>query len=450
MTEDRVASRRRFLKSCVLLVGAAASGSLLEACAPAPAPSPTAAPAKPAASPAAASPSPAASPAASPSPSPAARPAAQAAPAAKPATTEALKLGVLLPYSRVYAQLGESITNGMQLYFDSVGGTAGGRRIEMIKEDEEVDPQVGLRKARKLVEQDNVDIMTGVVSTATVYAIRDFVDQTKTLFVCSNAGGNDLTRARKSPYIFRTSFSNAQPSLPMGEYVAGRAKRVTICAADYGAGRESMAAFRGGFERAGGTVVSEVYPPFPNTEYAPFLGQIQASNPEAVYCFFAGSDAVNFVKQYDEFGLKGSIKLFGSGFLLEQDVFEAQGLAGVGGISGLHWALTLDNPENKKFVEEYSGKFRDRVADVYAMQGYDTARFIVEALNRTNGNTQDKDAVVKAMEGISFASPRGPFRMDPETHNPIHNIYARETRESGGKPTNVVIETFPDIKDPGA
>jgi branched-chain amino acid transport system substrate-binding protein len=356
---------------------------------------------------------------------------------------------VLLPYSLVYAQLGESITNGMQLYFDGAGGTAGGRRIEMIKEDEEVDPQVGLRKTRKLVEQDQVDLLTGVVSTATVYAIRDYVHDNKVLFICSNAGGNALTRERKSPYIFRASFSNAQPSIPMGPYVYQSAKRVTLVAADYGAGRESMAAFKDGFVKAGGEVAAEVYPPFPNTDYAPFFGQIQQSRPEAVYCFFAGSDAVNFVKQFDEFGLKREMKLFGSGFLLEQDVFAAQGLAGVGGITGLHWALSLENAENRKFGQDYRAKF-NRDPDVYAVQGYDTARAIVEALNKTGGNTSDKDGVIRALEATSFDSPRGPFKIDPATHNPIHNVYARETRDQGGKPANVVIETFRDIKDPGA
>ena len=443
LTPRAAGSRRRFLKSCILAAGAVASGSLLQACAPAAAPSPTAAPK------AEAKPTEAAKPAAEAKPTEAAKPAATTAPAAKSAGGEMLRLGVLLPYSKVYAQLGESITNGMQLYFDGAGGAAGGRKVEMIKEDEEVDPQVGLRKARKLIEQDNVDLLAGVVSTPTAYAIRDLVDQSKTIFLCANAGGNDLSRSRKSQYIFRTSFSNAQPSLPMGEYVAKTAKRVTICAADYGAGRESMAAFRGGFERAGGTVVSEVYPPFPSTDYAPFLGQIQQAQPEAVYSFFAGSDAVNFVKQFEEFGLKKEVKLFGSGFMLEEDVFEPQGLAGVGGVTGLHWALSLNNAENKKFVEEYKAKF-SRDPDVYAMQGYDTAHFIVEALNKSNGNTTDKDALIKVMQDISFASPRGPFKMDPETRNPIHNIYARETRESGGKAANVVVETFPDVKDPGA
>ncbi len=450
------ASRRRFLKSFVLATGLAASGSLIQACGGQPS-----TPAKPADSKPAESKPADAKPKADPAskqaeskpaeskPAADAKPTAQAAPAAKPPSDAALKLGLVLPYSQVYAQLGESITNGMQLYFDGVGGMAGGRRVELIKEDEEVDPQIGLRKARKLIEQDNVDLLAGVVSTPTAYAIRDIVDQSKTIFLCANAGGNDLSRGRKSQYIFRTSFSNAQPSLPMGEYVAKTAKKVTICAADYGAGRESMAAFRGGFEQAGGTVVSEVYPPFPNTDYAPFLGQIQSAGPEAVYSFFAGSDAVNFVKQFDEFGLKKEIKLFGSGFMLEQDVFEAQGLSGVGGVTGLHWALTLDNPENTKFVQEYRTKF-NRDADVYAMQGYDTAHVIVEALNKTSGNTSDKDALIKAIEGMSFASPRGPFRMDPETRNPIHNVYAREARDVGGKPSNVVVETFRDIKDPGA
>lgn len=422
-------------------LGVGTSGILLlAACAPA-------APAQPAAAPPAAQPT--SAPAATVPPATAVKPTQAAPSAGKPAAAQALKLGVLLPYSKVYAALGESITNGMQLYFDSLGGTIAGRTVEMIKEDEEADPAVGLRKMRKLVEQDQVDLTTGIVSTAVVYAVRDYLHENKVLFVCSNAGGNDLTRKNKSPYIFRSSFSNAQPSLPMGEYIfKNYAKRVVTAAADYGAGRESIAAFKDGFVKAGGTIVAEIYPPFQNTDYAPFIEQIRSAKPEAVYTFFAGSDAVNFVKQFDEFGLKKDIKLTGSGFLLEEDVFPGQGAAAIGGITGLHYATTLDNPENKAFSDAYTRKF-NKPTDVYAVQGYDTARMISDALNKTQGNTQDKDAVIKAMEATTFASPRGPFKMDPATHNAVFNIYARETRDRNGKPENVVLATFPDVRDPG-
>jgi branched-chain amino acid transport system substrate-binding protein len=232
----------------------------------------------------------------------------------------------------------------------------------------------------------------------------------------------------------------------MGPYVYEKvAKRVVTCAADYGAGRESMGAFKAGFTRAGGTILTEVWPPFPNTDYAPFLEQIRQARPEAVYSFFAGSDAVNFVKQFDEFGLKKDIKLTGSGFMLEEDVFPAQAQAGVGGITGLHYATTLDNAENRAFKDAYRARF-NKEADVYAVQGWDTARFVDEALKKVQGNTRDKDALARAMEDIAFASPRGPWRMDAETHNPVFNVYAREVRLEGGRPTNVVVETFRDVR----
>jgi branched-chain amino acid transport system substrate-binding protein len=433
----RVATRRAFLRGSL----ATSVVLLAAACAPsAPPAAPTAAPTVP---PPAAAPKPT-------SPAATAQPVAtQAAPAQAAPAAASLKIGVLLPYTKVYAALGESITNGMQLYFDSVNNLAGGRKVELIKEDEENDPQASLRKLRKLVEQDQVELATGIVSSAIALAIRDYVHDNKVLFLISNAGANALTRDRKSPYVFRTAFSNWQPNAPMGDYVYKNvAQKVMIVAADYAAGHEATDAFKETFEKVGGSVVGSVFPPFPNTDYAPFIEQIRQARPPAIYTFFAGSDAVNFVKQFDEFGLSKDIKLLGGGFLVEEDVLPAQGRAAVGVVSGLHYANTLDTPENKAFASAYRQRF-NKPADTYATQGYDTARTIVDALGKTQGNTRDKDAVVKALEGLSFASPRGPFTIDPATHNPIHNIYAREVRLVGDQVTNLVLETFKDVRDPG-
>src|SRR4051812_809268 len=261
-TSSRGLSRRRFLRGAGAPAGAVAGGAWLTSCAP------TSSSAPPAAKPAAAG-SPTAGAAAAP---------------AKPAAASTLKVGLLLPYSGVYAVLGESITNGMQLYLDSVGNTAGGRTFSLIKEDEGTAPDEGLRKARKLLEQDQVDLIAGTVSTAIAYAIRDLVHDNKVIYISANAGGVDLTRTRKSPYIFRTSFSNAQPSIPMGEYlVKNVARRVFISAADYAAGKESLASFKEGFLAAGGELIGEVYPPFPNTDYAAYLTEIARARPDATY-----------------------------------------------------------------------------------------------------------------------------------------------------------------------
>lgn len=357
------------------------------------------------------------------------------------------KLGVLLPYSKVYAALGESITNGMSLYFEQAGGTAGGRKIEMIKEDEESDAQASLQKATKLIERDKVDMMTGLVSTAVAYALRDLVHNTKTVLLVSNAGGDKLTREMKSPYIFRTSFTSYQVSHPMGKWVADNiAKEVFITAADYSFGREVAADFKAAFIAAGGKVVGEVYPKLGNEDYGPYLAQVKEAKPKATFHFYAGADAVKFVQQWEQFGLSG-IPLVGTGFMIDEDVLLKVGKAGLGAKSSLHWAVDLENPENKKFVAEYQAKFK-KLPDIYALQGYDTARVIVEAVNATKGDTANKDALVKAMESVKFASPRGQFQFDPETHQVINDIYVRDVKQNGSVFSNSTISTIKGVKDP--
>ncbi|MBS4024561.1 MAG: ABC transporter substrate-binding protein, partial [Clostridia bacterium] len=171
----------------------------------------------------------------------------------KPVVPGDFKVGVILPYSKVFAVLGEHITKGMELYLESVEFTGGGRRIFLIKEDYENDAQVGMRKARKLIESDKVELMTGIVNTGVIYALRDYIHNSKMPMIVSNAGGVALTRAQKSPYIYRSSFSAWQPSFPMGKWVADNvSKRVVTAAADYGFGRESVAAFKESFIAAGG------------------------------------------------------------------------------------------------------------------------------------------------------------------------------------------------------
>ncbi|HZS02875.1 MAG TPA: ABC transporter substrate-binding protein [Chloroflexota bacterium] len=424
-SSSRRVSRRGFLRGA----GVAAGGAWLASCAPTGGSS-SAPPAKTASGGAAPT-------------------AAPAAAAAKPAGGSPIKIGLLQPYSGVYAALGESTTNAVQMYLDSVGNSAGGRAITIIKEDEGSAPDEALRKARKLVEQDQVDIVAGPVSSANALAIRDLFHDTKNLLIVTTAGANDITRARKSPYIFRASYGNFQVHYPMGQYLYNKVgHRFMLTAADYAAGREVAAAFKQGFQEAGGELVGEIYPPFPNTDYAAYLTQIAQARPDATFSFYAGSDAVNFVKQYAEFGLSRDVKLTGSGFMLEQDTLPAQGQAALGGITALHWALTLDTPENKAFVDAYRQKF-NKDPDVYAVHGYDTARIIVEALNQTQGDASNKDRLIEAIAGVKFTSPRGSFEFDPETHNVVHSVYVREVRDVGGKLTNVVLDTFPPQRDRG-
>uniref|UniRef100_A0A7C5VIE4 Twin-arginine translocation signal domain-containing protein n=1 Tax=Thermus caliditerrae TaxID=1330700 RepID=A0A7C5VIE4_9DEIN len=362
---------------------------------------------------------------------------------------QALRIGVVLPYSGVYAQLGQDITDGMLLYFEEVKNQAGGRPIQLVREDETADPSVALRKVTKLVEQDRVDLLTGLVSTASAYAVRDYVHNSRNVLIVSNAGGNALTRERKSPYIFRTSFTSWQISFPLGRWMAERVtKRVAVVAADYAFGRESVAAFKESFLAAGGQVIQETYTPLGSTDFSAVLTRLLQARPGAVFGFLAGSDAAIFLRQYAQFGLKDMIPLATTGFTVEEDVIRAVGQAAEGAYSSLHWAVRLALPENQRFVQAFRKRF-GRTPSVYAMQGYDTARVIVEAVNALQGDLANKDKLVEALEGVRFRGPRGLFEFDPKTHQVIQNIYVRQVRNVGSELANVVVADLGRVRDPG-
>ena len=362
-----------------------------------------------------------------------------------------MKVGLVLPYTGVYAVLGESITQGMELVFARENWTVAGRKIEMIKEDDEMKPPVGIRKTEKLIDSDKVDILTGPVHSGILMGMRDKVHGSKTILIVSNAGADAISRDRCSKWIFRTSFSNWQPNQPMGGWVAKNvAKDVFITAPNYQAGKDQLDAFKETFVPAGGKIVGEDYPKLGETDYAPYLTKIRQSGAKAVYAFFSGTDAVNFVKQFDQFGLKATVKLTGAGFLTEPDVLPAQGKAALGAITGHFYTPLLDNPTNQRFVKDFREKFAAKMPDGFACQGYDTAEVIVRALKVVNGNTQDKDKLVEAIAKVEFDSPRGRFRFDPKTHNVIQPfIYIREVKETPLGLNNVPIDKVADVRDPG-
>lgn len=398
-------TRRSFLKGTVVAAGALSVGPLLQACGPLAGPR---------------------------------------------ASTGPLKIGVLVPLSGVYAGLGEDMIQGMELYLESINNEIAGRQVELIKEDSEAQPDVGLTKARKLLDQDRVDLVTGVVSSAVALGLRDLFDSTKNILIISNAGADAVTRERKSKYIFRTSFSNWQSSYPIGQWTYDNIGKRAFCSApDYAAGKEDVSAFRDAFTKAGGEIIGEIYPPLGNNDYQPFLTQMQQANPEVIFSFYSGSDAVRFVQQYEQFGLKDNIPLVGPGFLTETDVLPQQGASAEGIYTSLHYSYLLETPENQQFVEAYQAKFNE-VPSVFALQAYDAAQLIDAAIKATEGDTSNKDRLVEAMEAASITSPRGPFRIDPDTHNPIMHVYLRQVQQVGDEYGNVVIEDLGEFPDPGA
>lgn len=365
---------------------------------------------------------------------------------------EPVKLGLVLPYSSVYATLGNDITKGLELALGEADNRVAGREFVVLKQDSQVNPKVGLQIATRFIRSDKVDFLIGPVASHVAMAMRKAAHDSKTFMIIPNAGADPLTREQCSPYIFRTSFSNWQPYYPMGSWMAGPEglRRVSLLAPNYAAGKQALSAFKESFIPAGGQVVSEQYPDLKETDYQPYLSRLAQEDTQAVFVFFAGSSAVKFVLQYKQAGLDKRFPLYASGFLVESSVLQAQGEAALGIKTSMHWADTMDNPANRRFVESYRKKFGGEHPSIYAMQGYDTGKVLLQALRKTGGNTSDKAALRKALETAEIDSPRGPFRFSG-SHNPIQNIYVLQVVKGGhlGVENRIIGTAAENLEDPG-
>lgn len=349
-----------------------------------------------------------------------------------------VKLGLLVPLSGVYAPLGQDMRDGFQLYLDQHGGKLGGRTVSVVQADEGGGPQTGVPAGQKLVTQDQVTAVVGVVNSATALGLRDFFHESKKPLLIANAGANDITGARKSEYIWRTSFSNGQVASALGPAVAEEVEgKAYIIAPDYAAGKEMGAAFRKSFEAAGGQVAGEKYTPFGTTQdFQPYLSAIRGSGAKAVWSFYSGAEAVSFVKQYREFGLAGETPLYGPGFLTEGGVLTAQGQAAVGVKTSLHYSTELDNPRNKEFVAAYRKKV-NKPPTVFSVQAYDAAAVLDKALTKASG--LGGADLAKALGGVGpIDSPRGQWSFDAD-HNAQQKFYLREVTSSGGTFVNAIV-----------
>lgn len=356
--------------------------------------------------------------------------------------TSKVKVGILLPYSGTYARLGDAITNGLKLRIAEGGDKIAGHAVEYVELDSEAAPPKAAELTTKLVSGDKVDFLIGPVHSGVAMGMAKIAREEDVLTIVPNAGADQLTGALCSPNLFRSSFTNWQPSYPMGRVMKDRGiNSALLCYWNYGAGKQAAQGFKDGFGEVGGTIVKEIGVPFPEVEFQAVLTEIAAIKPEAVFVFFAGGGAVKWVKDYAAAGLKDTVPLFGSGFLTE-GVTGAQGEAAEGLQTTLHYADTLDNAENIDFREAYQ-KATGKPADVYAVQGYDAGTLMEIGLAAAGGDVASKDSMIAAMSGAQWNSPRGPIKMSA-AHNPIQNFYLREVRNGINEVIGVAYEGLAD------
>jgi len=371
--------------------------------------------------------------------------------AGTPSAEEPVRIGMLVALSGPFASLGENLVRGLELALEEVNSEIAGRQIVVQVEDSAGNPDQALAKARQLVERDRVQVLAGVTLSSEAGALRDYIVSSGVPLIVSNAGLPGLTRDPKmrSPLIFRVSFANGQHEAPFGRYAYEKLgfRRVVLTGLDYSAGHDKVGAFGKHFEAAGGTIVGEVYAPVDTADYGPYLQRIAQYDADGVFAFYSGVDAVRFVQQFAEFGIKEQIPLFGSGDTVDESILQEQGEAALGYVSSSHYAVLYDSPENQELVRRTRERY-GVVANQFVYQGYVTGRVIVEALAAVDGAIEDTARFLEALRAVRFRGPTGEFRFHPESQGAIITVFIRRVeRLPSGELGNVVLDVIPDVDD---
>ena len=359
--------------------------------------------------------------------------------------TDPIKIGFLVPLSGPYAQSGRDILNGFLLLLDEIGNRAGGREIQLILEDTEAIPAVGLTKARKLIESDGVHLMAGALLSSTGYALAPFIDSMQIPMVYPVVSADDLTQRRRSKWIVRAGYTGSQPNHPFGEYAYHTLGYRTIAtiALDYSFGWESVGGFQRTFEEAGGRITQKMWTPVSVHDFAPYLVQI-SRNVDAVYALFLGRATLQFMRQYQEYGLKDRIPLIGAGPTTDEHALPFMGDEALGVVTALHYSAALDTQANRSFTAAYRERY-DKVASYYSESMYTGGKWIITAIEALGGRVEDREALLAALRAAKPTDlPRGPVELDA-FGNPIENVYVRRVERVNGELQNTVIHTFPRV-----
>lgn len=348
---------------------------------------------------------------------------------------DTVKIGLLVPQSGVYAPLGKDMEAGFRLFLEENDNQLGGKEVELTVVDEGAGPEDGVPAGTKLAQDESVDAVVGIVNSATALGLTDAFDEAKKPLIIANAGADDITGKDTSDYVWRTSFANGEVGSAIGEHVAEEVDgKVYLVGPDYAAGEEFLAGFTSSFEKAGGQVAGTQMTPFgKTTNFQPYLQKVRNAKPAAVFAFYAGSEAVTFVKQYDQLGMHATTPFYATGFLTEGGALTAQGKSAEGIFTSLHYSSALDNDRNAEFVKAYESA-NDGPPTVYSTQAYDAGQVLDGALEE---GTSGDDIVAGLKETGEVDSPRGPWSFSEE-QGPDQTYYLRKVAQQDGAWTNVV------------
>ncbi|WP_262287514.1 ABC transporter substrate-binding protein [Micromonospora sp. MA102] len=350
-----------------------------------------------------------------------------------------VKIGLLASLSGTYQAVGKDIRDGFQLYLSNHDGKLGGREVDLVVADEGNGAATAVPAATKLLKQDRVVALTGVVGGGSVAAVYPLLNETKVPFV----GSNGRPELKDVSRVWHTSYLSDEPGEAIAQHVRDDVKgSVYAIGPDYQGGWDELRGFTEAFAKAGGRLANPdgkaTFTPFPaTTNFTPYFARIKASGANAVYTFYAGSAAVDFVKQYAQSEVK-DLPLYAAGFLTEGGVLNAQGEAARDIYSVLNYSPDLDNAENRAFVAAWKAE-HDGSPTTYAMASYDAAAVLDRAIAAA-GDEATPERVNAAIGQLGqLASPRGTWQFSPTTHAPVQKWYLRQVRQDGRALSNTVV-----------
>jgi branched-chain amino acid transport system substrate-binding protein len=347
-----------------------------------------------------------------------------AGPAQGPAWAQqkTIKIGFVSTFSGPVAAIGNDMRNSFELALDHMGRKMGGLPVEVIYEDDAFKPDVGKQKTEKLIESDKVDFISGYIwSNVLLASLKPIVDS-KTFLVIANAGPSQIAGEMCSPTVFSTSWQNDQTPQAMGHYMNQKGvKSVFLIGPNYAAGKDMLAGVAATFK---GKIVGEELTTWPSQlDFSAELSKAKAANPEAIFVFYPGAAGVQFLNQYGQAGLKGTIPLY-TAFTIDELSLPRQKELALGVPGAQEWVNDLPNDANKKYVADYIKKYNSRPS-FYGAQSYDAANLIASGVEATKGNLSDKAALQKALEKADFKSVRGKFKFG-NNHVPIQAFYLQD------------------------
>jgi branched-chain amino acid transport system substrate-binding protein len=340
------------------------------------------------------------------------------------AQQKTVKIGFIGTFSGPAAALGNDMRNSFEVGLDHVGRKLGGLPVEVIYEDDQIKPEIGVQKTQKLIESDKVDFLVGYIwSNVLLASLKPAVDS-KTFLITTNAGPSQIAGEQCSPYVFSTSWVNDQRPAAVGTYLTKKFKTLFTIAPNYAAGRDQIGGIEANYK---GQFVGKEFTRWPDQlDFSAELAKARAAKPEAIFAFYPGAAGTQFLTQYAQAGLKGAIPLYTSSVVDEMSLPQQKELAlGVWGVS--QWGYDMDNPTNKKYVADYKAKTKT-YPSMYGSQTYDAVGLLDSAVKAVHGDLTKKDEMRKAMEKADFKSVRGPFKYG-KNHIPVQNFYLQSAEK---------------------